>query len=644
MSNRTLSATSDSFSVFPLVAVLLCTMGALLVLLVVFAQRTAESIPLVVANPIPIVEAPPKKESEAESTKLKDELVEVTEYRKKLEEFRAEGKKHLEEEQLKLAHSEEHMRRLQEELAKLSIEAETLKETEKNQSVDREQAAAEADRLEKLIKDTTEQIELLRASEPAGKKSYAIVPYKGANGTYRKPIYIECSKEGVILQPEGLRLTAQDFIAPNWPGNPLASALRASRDYLNDKAAKAGEPVPPDPYPLIIIRPSGIQQYTLTRAAITSWDSDYGYEFVDEEMKLAFPDTIDPQLARIQQHAVMNARERLLHLVQSAPSRFRGIKVGGSSAASGGGPSTTASGGGQGEFGAPGTGWDGESNSSDGTGTGGNGYAAGKSQGLPAGQTGMSETDETQFGGMAGGGGGSIAAKDAGQPGAGEGKADSRMPEGSQPSLVGDRYAQAGSTTAQGTAGQGTPNNAPSEPIDGKDKAGQGAGNRQTASSNSGGSASNQASVSFGSSSGSSSSSTEPISASQGSNWAVEQPGQKSVAIRRPISVVVRENKMIFLPTGGAKRGLESAAQEISLDQSVREISQSFSRIVKDRIDEWGLAGYNMYWRPVLHLEVEPNATMTANRIAHLLQDSGVEVQFPTTADSRGQTSGGAVR
>ena len=34
--------------------------------------------------------------------------------------------------------------------------------------------------------------------------SYAIIPYDGPNQTRRRPIYIECSADAVILQPEGI--------------------------------------------------------------------------------------------------------------------------------------------------------------------------------------------------------------------------------------------------------------------------------------------------------------------------------------------------------------------------------------------------------------------------------------------------------
>ena len=260
-------------------------------------------------------------EDQAHLQQCKQELADIAAYQRQLDQLREEANKRLKSEQLRLSHSEEHTRRLEEELAKLSIAAAQLKQTEDNQSVDEQQAESEAARLEKLVEETRQRVEDLRA-ESGGKHSYAIVPYKGPNGTYRRPIYIECNSQGITLLPEGIQLTAEDFLVPHWPGNPLAAALRASREYLNNKAAKGGDYASPDPYPLLIVRPSGIKQYSLARAAITSWDSDYGYEFIDDDMPLTFPEAADPQLARAQQHAVIIARDRLMQLAQARHDVF----------------------------------------------------------------------------------------------------------------------------------------------------------------------------------------------------------------------------------------------------------------------------------------------------------------------------------
>src|SRR5690606_31892672 len=103
----------------------------------------------------------------------------------------------------------------------------------------------------KLVDDTEDQIKSIQ-KDATGNKSYAIVPYKGANGTYRRPIYIECTKDAVTIFPEGIKLTAADFDGPLRSGNPLAAAIRAAREELNSRAKMAGQTDLPDPYPLLI--------------------------------------------------------------------------------------------------------------------------------------------------------------------------------------------------------------------------------------------------------------------------------------------------------------------------------------------------------------------------------------------------------
>ncbi len=663
MSNRKKSEHSESTSLFPFLAVMLCTMGTLLVLLVVLVQRAAHhaSRPDIDPTQLLAVEQPrvaePVEEQADDQEQLEKELEQIAEYRQQLKELQSEGNKRLEQERMRLSHSEEHLRRLQEELAKLAIADEQLTQTEANQTIDQEQAQREAERLEQLVIDTTQQLEVLRKAAPEGKRSYAIIPYKGRNGTFRKPLYIECGSKGVVLHPEGLVLTEEDFLAPNWPGNPLASALRASREYLNNKAAAEGAPEPPDPYPLLIIRPSGIKAYALARTAISSWDSDYGYEFVEEDMKLSFPEAPDPQLARAQHHAVMNARERLAHLVQSAPSRFPGMKMGGRGmGGSGAGQHMGVSGSGHGEFGNEGSAYASLGGQKDqGLEAGGNGSAGGGLSADTSGSNGSMSSDESQIGGLAGTGSGSGAGIDpSGSEGA-QGHNDEQT--AGEASTLGPRYAQqGGGATGQGQ--QGSPTNgattsAPSEPLHGKDSAsgggsqqmagsaGKSAGGGGAAGAGQGATAGGTPSMNF------SNTQSQSIAESRGANWAVNEPRQKAVAIRRPISVVVRENKMIILPTGFAKRGPEATGKEIGLDQSIGDISDNFKKAVRERIEEWGLAGSGMYWKPVLELHVEDNATMTATRIVHLMKNSGVDVQLPTTANAdagRSAPSGGITR
>jgi hypothetical protein len=326
-------------------------------------------------------------------------------------------------------------------------------------------------------------------------------------------------------------------------------------------------------------------------------------------------------------------------LVQSAPSRFPGVRAGNGSPYGGSGGGGTA---GFGTGGAGGGDSFGDGNEefagSEESGQAGGGFGAGQGEQQMAG-TGSTAQSEPQFGARDGekGSGTTGGGENGNATSEGEGTGDAggqQTTEGAE-SLVGSRYAQqqGGTNTASGS-----PVNAPSESLSGNDEP---KANQQTAGGTSSGSPSSSSGGGAGAMSGgtpgnsfSANQSTETIAASRGANWAVNQPRQKTMAIRRSIRVVVRENKMLLMANKNVRDGVEAVGQQISLDQPVDRISDEFAAAIKGWIDEWGLAGSGMYWKPVLVLNVEPGAHMTATRIQYLLKDSGVEVQLPETARS----------
>ena len=125
------------------------------------------------------------------------------------------------------------------------------------------------------------------------------------------------------------------------------------------------------------------------------------------------------------------------------------------------------------------------------------------------------------------------------------------------------------------------------------------------------------------------------IADSRGSDWALEKAMRNAIPVRRPIQVVVRQNQLALLPSRHATQGVEATGTVILLDQSLEQISDEFVTALRVRVDEWGLAGNGLYWRPVLELHVGPDAEETAMRLNHLLRDSGVEVRLPETAQSQ---------
>lgn len=610
MKKSTTSDNSDAVGLFPFLAVLLCTMGALLVLLVVLAQRAGQRVTTVQAErPASTISNLAEGKSTEELAALAEQLKGVRQYQEQLRKLREQAEIRLHNEQLRLSHLEEHTRRLEHELARLSLAAKQLEATEKDQTVDQQQAERELARLQGLIKDTEKQLDELR-DQAVGKKSYAIVPYKGPNGTYRRPVYIECCREGVILHPEGIKLESSDFALPAWPGNPLAAALRATREHLNAKAAKAGEPEPPDPYPLLLVRPDGITQYSAARAAITSWDADFGYEFIDGDWKLDFPELPDPQLARVQEHALLNAREHLARLARAAPSRFRGVGFSGSGSSVSGGSSNSDG---------YNAGGDRESDENrvlaqlaDGEFADGNGNAVGQAEaGTEVGD------DQFQLGAM---GGGSSEG----------GKTDATG--GSTGGQSGESAATAatdGSTGSEPNAASGANSLAQS----GNQSATGGGSDASSSASSFGGAATGGQTSASGSASTSAggSSSLASIAESRGHNWAVDRK-TGGVPLRRPIHVVVRKDRLALLPSRHANSGAEATGTVISLSRPLSQVSDEFVAALRTRIDEWGLAGNGLYWRPVLKLYVAPDAQDTAFQLTSLLKDSGVELRLPETA------------
>ena len=289
-------------SLFPFLAVLLCTMGSLVLILMLIvsgAQADAKQIA-----------------EEAENRRLEVEsLAEhtVRSYQEQLENGRLE----LEEERLVLQHFEEHILELQDELSELEKTAQLLREELKPES--KEEFEKKLSELEKQLADATEDLNNQKIEEPDGDKPvFAVIPYEGTSGTHRRPIYLECTEQGIVLQPEGNLLSKDDLRPPYGPGNPLDAALRTVRsEYKPDNGA-----ITETAYPLLLVRPSGVNTYALARAAMSGWDDQFGYELIAEDLELVFPSTVAGLYEKITQ-SIELARQRQTALAMAMPRKYR---------------------------------------------------------------------------------------------------------------------------------------------------------------------------------------------------------------------------------------------------------------------------------------------------------------------------------
>ena len=649
------AAESGSVLSFTFLDVLTCTMGTLVLLLVVLGERAkraavAEAL-AEAAVPAAVAKAEPGADrSDDRSTaplsaeEAAKQLAEVQARQAEMEKVRAQAAQQLRDEQARVSHLEEHERRLEHELAQLHVTLSRLDETEQKQRVDQEAAERNLERLKALALEAEQEIEETK-SEATTKRSYAIVPYKGANGTYRRPIYIECTKEAVIIQPEGIRLTAADFDGPLRSGNPLAAAIRAAKEELNSRVAAGGEGF--DPYPLLVVRPDGAAAYTVALSAISSWDAEFGYEFVDADWDLEFP-APDTRLGEVMAHAVDQARARQELLAKVAPRRYGSRLQAGGQGPGGGGS-------GEGD-GGTGDGFDelSEGGPGDRIGqNGGEGAMASGSSSLGSGvrlanrdasasqQVGRyGEKTKSGTSGAGGDSGGDFAEEFSGAE-EGMAAAGSTAPSGGIPGTPGGVE---GAADASGAAGHGQPasklaagasgssSSAPSN-VSGAEQApdvhaaAPMAPNdvRSTAAASSGREAGTP-SKNF-EMSGDRSSEAQ----SRGANWANTAASQNATAITRPIQVAVRTDEIIVM----ADEAAATTGKVVSFHQPKPRVMDELAATVQAQVNEWGLAGRSMYWRPMLVLQVAPGAERQAMRLTELLKDSGLDVRMPQQTATR---------
>ena len=464
---------------FPFLAVLLCTLGSLILMLILLADLAKlQAATPAVEESAPVDYAARRLQLAKTQSLLEAQVEEIT--------------SKLAEERLALSHVEQHARSLRDELALLQAELESLAVAPDDTSAERQALAQQLTAVQQRIEQL--QAELVAAEEAARNAdvSYAIVPYEGDNATFRRPVYIECREDAILLQPEGIPLTASDFYGPLDASNPLASALRASTEYLAENALTGQGPVG-EPYPLFLVRPNGVVAYAVARAALRSWGSEFGYELVDEGWKLKFPPA-DPGLAAVQREAVNQARERLVRLAQIAPGYFTGRRPRDFDDISG----------------------DGDERGEGGTGRGGgSGDGVGDGHG-PAGNIGLN---------------GDLAEGSSYQRGQGE--------DGTGPS-----------STTQGD--NRAPNSASGQ--NGGENAGDGTSNGQAAGTNAGGAPGGTGGGGGGSPSISASAS-HSIAQSRGRDWALPSSARNAIGISRPIRVYCEPDQLVVFPDNRAQRG-----------------------------------------------------------------------------------------
>lgn len=633
----------SAFSLFPFLAVLLCAMGALVVLLVAIAEVTRKQATheAEVAQAAADAAAAEQADSADRLADVQQGLDRLEDLEQKLATLKAEGQRRVKEEQEKLSGVEDHIRRLRQEADALRAEADELFRVEKQQGVDLEAARAELARLTGLVDESIEELEDLRHAAAGRERKFAVVPLRDrTSGTVRPPIYYECTADGVTIQPEGITFSWEDLIAPQF-GNPVGAAERASaRFYSENPGARAANEAG-RPYPLLIIRPDGVRSYYAARSALEEAGVDYGYQPVGADWPIEYGDP-NPLLYSWVADAVATAKAERLALgkinPQLASAMATADRLGRAELGDGFLPTGSDTPGAEGQGG-----W--RISRADPNST--NPFRGLRVTAAHGGQTGGaqqadesavhpgdsdSDPNATPQAGTASMVAHAVEGPALGGPAPGTGGAESQQPADGDAAEGPDATPQGYPSTA------GSPAGAVASAANDGSAASAGSGTASGAVGASSGAAIRSGAAAQEETTQQAFSATIPTNQrpSDGDPTAdaARRAGRRGVPVVRPIRLLVGADSVTLL-SDDADRSLGVVAMPGPTPQHLNELLQTLEK----HADSWGIAGPGMYWDPRLSIRTAGDGSARAAELVELLKAAGLNAQAP---DARAATNPGA--
>jgi anti-sigma factor ChrR (cupin superfamily) len=278
-------------STFPFLAVLLCAMGSLILVLLVMDRRAKQVARAKALQTLAQADAEEQRRAEEQRDEwerrrrqlhaalLRQDQEVQAECRAvaaRIEAALAEVK----DEEKRRRKLEEQLRSESAALAKLEQEL-VLRRSRGTQAAERTATArAEVERLAAELGRLEETLAAVKAARQQAQQKYSVVPYRGARGDNRQPIYVECAATGVIFHPD--RFTV--------PGSEV-SRLTVRSEVEHRIAAMKGADTGKEEraYLLLLVRPDGILNYYCTAEALKGLPIAFGYELIDADWVLDFP-------------------------------------------------------------------------------------------------------------------------------------------------------------------------------------------------------------------------------------------------------------------------------------------------------------------------------------------------------------------
>lgn len=315
-------------SLFPFLAVLLCAMGALILLLLVMARQiretatakraTAPAAALAPVGPVPAVPAVTITVAEPAPPAPPDPNVELRQRLAAVSARRDEARREVERLRLAIARRKDAARTARERSAAAAFDVEAARERLAAREAELRDREAERQRLLAEVRQAQGTLARVRQAAAAAEPKVSIVPYDGRSGTARRPILIECRGEVIRFVPEDVRLTASDVQDFPTDYNPLLAGATALRAYWQN----VDGPDSSRPYVLLLVHEDGIAAYYAARALLRPIGNETGYELVTDDLHLSVPQP-DPAAQAACHDAVLEALNRRTEVLAEVARRAR---------------------------------------------------------------------------------------------------------------------------------------------------------------------------------------------------------------------------------------------------------------------------------------------------------------------------------
>src|SRR5579883_32588 len=169
---------------------------------------------------------------------------------------------------------------VRQQIGALTRRAEGLEQDVSSLQVERDVLARERDLLKAAL------------TKARQRSSYAVLPYKGPNGTWRRPIVLECTGNVAKLQPKGLTFSMLDLSPLIHPrSSPVVLAI--AREMLIIERSETPDGAPAVPYLVFLVRPNGIRPYYEARERLEPLGITFGYELIEQDLVVDVPDLED---------------------------------------------------------------------------------------------------------------------------------------------------------------------------------------------------------------------------------------------------------------------------------------------------------------------------------------------------------------